>query len=204
MVARNKWFFTAFAAFLVLGALGLIFIPQGNEILFFSNYRSLAGDYFFRFITRLGEGVAFLAVFLLLLAVHYRHSLLVLATGLAVMGLSYLGKQFFAHDRPVRFFKKIDKLDEINLVDGVELASGATSFPSGHTFAAFALFTLLALLAPQKRWLALLFFTLALLVAISRIYLVQHFLKDVYVGAILGVILAAGGYQWGRNRRETE
>ena len=37
-------------------------------------------------------------------------------------------------------------------------------------------------------------FTIALIVGISRVYLVQHFLKDVYLGAIMGVLIAMGWY----------
>ncbi|MBK8704891.1 MAG: phosphatase PAP2 family protein [Saprospiraceae bacterium] len=35
---------------------------------------------------------------------------------------------------------------------------------------------------------------IALLVGFSRIYLIQHFLKDVYLGAIMGVAIAVIWY----------
>ncbi len=42
----------------------------------------------------------------------------------------------------------------------------------------------------RKKRFALPLFALALSVAISRIYLVQHFWPDVYVGALIGAALA--------------
>ena len=40
----------------------------------------------------------------------------------------------------------------------------------------------------HNKFLCLLFFILALLVGISRMYLLQHFFMDVYVGAIFGAV----------------
>ncbi|MBS1563115.1 MAG: phosphatase PAP2 family protein, partial [Bacteroidetes bacterium] len=61
------------------------------------------------------------------------------------------------------------------------------SFPSGHTTSAFALATILALHATKKGW-GVFFLLLAVGVAYSRIYLGQHFLPDVTMGAILGTV----------------
>ena len=85
----------------------------------------------------------------------------------------------------------MERFDELRLVEGVEVYIGATSFPSGHTMAGFALFGLLAFLLPKRyKGAALLFFLLALIVALSRVYLVQHFVKDIYLGAWLGLFIA--------------
>ena len=65
--------------------------------------------------------------------------------------------------------------------------SGLNSFPSGHTTSAFALATILALHATKKGW-GIFFLLLAVGVAYSRIYLGQHFLPDVTMGAILGTV----------------
>ncbi len=60
------------------------------------------------------------------------------------------------------------------------------SFPSGHTNAAFAAMVPLFVLGKkQYSWLALLF---AVLMGISRIYLVVHFPSDVIGGMITGTI----------------
>ena len=189
-IRENPLFFTAFSIWLIWGGVWLLTHHTGDAILFWSVHRSPFRDFFFKHATRLGEGIAYLAVIILALFVRVRHSLLVLATGLAVVLTSFLTKSFFAQERPLAYLRRFNQLDQINFVDGVHLHSGTTSFPSGHTMAAFALFALLAFLIKNKRIPTLLLFLLALSVAISRVYLVQHFFKDVYAGSVLGVGLA--------------
>ena len=189
-IRNNPFFFAAFATWLVWGGIWLITHQTGDALLFWSAHRSPFGDFFFKQITHLGEGIAYFVVILLALLIRFRHSLLIMGTGLTVMLTSFLTKSLFAQERPLAFFRRIDQLDQINFVDGVDLHSGDTSFPSGHTMAAFALFALIAFLSKYKRIPALLLFLLALTVAISRVYLLQHFMKDVYAGSIIGVALA--------------
>lgn len=62
------------------------------------------------------------------------------------------------------------------------------SFPSGHTATMFCFAVLLSLLL-RKRWISIVLLVLAVLVGYSRIYLLQHFLMDVAVGAAVGVIV---------------
>jgi membrane-associated phospholipid phosphatase len=63
--------------------------------------------------------------------------------------------------------------------------SGFISFPSGHSVTAFALACVLSHVYPRC---ALLFYGLAGLVALSRIYLAQHFPSDVVAGAAIGIL----------------
>ena len=55
---------------------------------------------------------------------------------------------------------------------------------------AFALFGLFALLVTQKKVIGILIFGLAVLVGFSRVYLIHHFFIDIYVGSIIGTLLA--------------
>lgn len=61
------------------------------------------------------------------------------------------------------------------------------SFPSGHSATAFSFFIALSLLVPKYK---LIFILLALLVALSRIVLLHHYLSDVMVGSAIGAITA--------------
>jgi undecaprenyl-diphosphatase len=60
----------------------------------------------------------------------------------------------------------------------------STSFPSGHAATAFAAATAVGVLHPRLRAPLL---GLAVLVAVSRVYLGVHFWSDVLVGSLLGV-----------------
>lgn len=63
------------------------------------------------------------------------------------------------------------------------------SFPSGHTTAIFSIAVTFIL---QEPWTALLFFPLAMLVGLSRMYLGLHYPTDVAIGALLGSSFAIG------------
>jgi membrane-associated phospholipid phosphatase len=60
----------------------------------------------------------------------------------------------------------------------------STSFPSGHAAAAFAAATAVGIFYPRLR---VPLYTLAALVALSRVYLGVHFWSDVLVGSLLGL-----------------
>lgn len=204
LIHDNRLFFICFSLFAIAGAILLQVVPQGQEILFFSERRSPAGDWFFRWGTRLGEGPAFLAAALIsLLFRRRRGALFVLLLGFVVMWVSYGTKTFFAHDRPYAWFLKLGQWSQIHPVDGVTIHAGATSFPSGHTMAAFALYSFLAFALPRKSVWPAVFFLLALIVGVSRIYLVLHFLKDVYAGALIGVFLALAVYMLYAQKRNS-
>ena len=63
------------------------------------------------------------------------------------------------------------------------------SFPSGHTITAFAIFIILAMVV-KKQYLKVLFTLTAILAGFSRVYLSQHFLEDIFLGALIGVAIA--------------
>lgn len=77
-------------------------------------------------------------------------------------------------------------LSLIHIVKGVELHS-VDSFPSGHSATVFC-FYLLACLFFNKKWIVIAGLIFALLVGYSRIYLAQHFPRDVAGGMLVAVI----------------
>ena len=60
------------------------------------------------------------------------------------------------------------------------------SFPSGHATIAWAMAVVLSRKEPKWRWL---FYTLAILISFSRIYLGKHYPLDVVAGALLGAVI---------------
>jgi membrane-associated phospholipid phosphatase len=192
LIRENSWYFIGFLIFLIVGAILLYTIDTGDAVIYFSERRSTFGDFFFKYGTKIGEaGIYFVIVFILLF-VRYRYAIIVPLLGLSVSITTYILKDFFGHDRPSLFFRRLGQLDELTLIEGVRLNGGTNSFPSGHTMSAFAIFTFLAFCWPMinKKLVGFLCFLVALMVGISRIYLVQHFLKDVYLGAIIGLFLS--------------
>ncbi len=57
------------------------------------------------------------------------------------------------------------------------------SFPSGHATIAFAMAVVLSKKEPKWKWM---FYMLAVLISLSRIFLGKHYPTDVLVGAFLG------------------
>jgi undecaprenyl-diphosphatase len=64
--------------------------------------------------------------------------------------------------------------------------SSGYGFPSGHTSAAFSLAAVLGITFPQAGWL---FYLVALLTGVSRLYFRAHYLVDVLGGALIGVFV---------------
>ncbi len=60
------------------------------------------------------------------------------------------------------------------------------SFPSGHAAVAFA-FALVTSCMMRKRWLSVLVFFLAVMIALSRVALDYHFMYDAVAGAFIGL-----------------
>ena len=73
----------------------------------------------------------------------------------------------------------------LNMVEGVDIHS-YHSFPSGHTATAFLAAALLIVTIKNKT-LSVLAILVACMVGISRVYLLQHFLIDIYFGSIVGI-----------------
>ncbi len=195
LLRHNSWFFAAFGLFLLLG-IPLLWQDQGDILIWVNDRRTPIADVFFKYYTKVSEGYAQVLIFFLLFFGYERRS----AWGIALGGVlatlvAAIAKRIFDHPRPQLFFEQHGLLQEIEPIPGVHWLRNFESFPSGHTLAAFALFAYLALALPWKRGFALWCFVLAALVGFSRMYLVQHFFKDVYLGAVLGVLVAVST-QW--------
>lgn len=190
IIRENKLYFIYLTCFILLGGISVLVWQKPSDILFFSENRTAWADFFFRYATHLGEAPVYFIAAIIAFFYQPRHALSIAATGILVLGTSFSLKALFAVDRPLAYFQKADLIQQINFVEGVNLHSGPTSFPSGHAMAAFALYTLLAFLLPKRMGYATAMFLLATLVCLSRVYLVQHFWQDVYAGGLIGVVLA--------------
>lgn len=156
------------------------------------------------------KGVTYLAQWpiyaLMLCFILRRYSVVAyyLVCELSATAVVQILKAVFNMPRPLEYFSHLASADELAafeqiMADGVRLHHWH-SFPSGHTQTFFVCATVLALLIggnailrrlPQwaKKWLPVMLLLLAALGGYSRIYLSQHFLLDVCIGSIIGVVV---------------
>lgn len=166
--------------------LAAIIIPKGNDVLWINGNHSEFSDRLFTFITYGGDGKIFIPLIVILLFVRFSHALVALSAW-AGHGLicSFMKRVVFPG--MLRPTGTIDN-DLLYFVPGVDVHANY-SFPSGHTATAFCFAVLLALLL-RRRSVFFIVITFALLVAYSRVYLLQHFLIDVVGGAFIGTLVA--------------
>ena len=174
--------------------LTLVFIALSGFFLFYSNRSEIHfylnqfhadwADRLFKIVTHLGDGAIFALAIPLAFIKNLRWFFIVACTAVIVLFVTGVLKQwvFQGLPRPALFLGE----ENLYLVPGVKIHT-MNSFPSGHTTAAFAFYFVLCFLIDNKVG-SFVLFVLASLVGYSRMYLSQHFLIDVTVGAILGVI----------------
>jgi len=202
MLKALRWFLIPYLLFLIVG-IGYYFShDHGDFVLLLNKNRIALLDFSMPWITHLGDGLFFALVTLIFVLYRWRVGMVVLALGLTQLITSYLLKRqvFRGTPRPKTFFAELEV--PLSFIEGVKVHS-YNSFPSGHTMTAFAIFFFLSCYF-QRRLFSVLFFTLALAVAISRVYLLQHFLIDVCVGSIVGIILGFIAYKYSQKVDKTQ
>ncbi len=186
ILVRNKSFFYLFLVFLTVGFLLLLLESKRDSFFQLNSIHTSYLDTIFINYTYLGDGIFSVIAVLVLLVIRkpvlaVQALISFLASGLLIQGL----KAIFQMPRPKAFFEP----GQYNYFFNGITHSGLNSFPSGHTTSAFALATILALNSTNKWWGCFCLFAAAV-VGYSRIYLGQHFLQDVVVGSLIGVLTA--------------
>lgn len=103
------------------------------------------------------------------------------ATAIAIQMLKFI----FGRTRPFYYLKNIQP----TTFTFFNYHSNFVSFPSGHSAGIWALTTCLIIIFKDNKYSKLLIIP-AFLVSISRLILNVHFLSDIFIGAILGIILS--------------
>ena len=194
LIQENKLYFGLFVTYIVAATIILNRITLGDELIELSKHNTLFWDSFFTHWTKVAEAYIYILAFLVCLFYRFGHALLFILLGAAVSLSSFFSKIFFSLERPYSYFNSLGIEAKLHVVDMNEINLGNSSFPSGHTISAFAIMSLFAFLSKDKFKLAILFFILALSSGFSRMYLSQHFLRDVVAGSLIGVYLAALSY----------
>ena len=145
-------------------------------------------DIFMSNITKLGNAgiVWILLTIVLLLIPKTRKSGLILASALIVDLILCNGilKPLIARIRP---------FDVNSAIQLIVAKPHDYSFPSGHTAASFTAVMALYLAGEKKMWKAAL--VLAVLIALSRLYLYVHYPTDIIGGVIFGSLSGYLGYK---------
>lgn len=186
--------------------LAILYIPQGELHLLLCNRHTPARDIFYKYYTQVAEWFPYVVCVSLLIFSRIGDG--VFAT--SAMTLSALSTQILKHIcntlRPVTWFDLFMPDVQLPLVEGVKM-NYWYSFPSGHTTSFFALALVAIVLitnhlldqrpvlqrsgsSAQRLYSAaiqILLFALAALGGYSRIYLSQHFARDVFGGIIIGI-----------------
>ena len=193
----------AYVALLVI-VLGLLYAYPKVELHMLLNGGHTAFlDTFFKYYSVLAEWPLYVLALLPLLWRKWEITLFYAICELAAGAVVQILKHLFMAPRPIVVFENYPDLT-LPLVEGVSLHH-SNSFPSGHTSTFFVFCTCCALLLAYQYWLRaeksnrkermlfnfvlLLLLGLAALGGFSRIYLSQHFLMDVCVGGIIGVLV---------------
>ena len=180
--------------FLLFFCIGLVLFPfykKGEFEIFINNQHHPFLDSFFSTVTHLGDGLILVIPLVLFLFHKYCYLALITIATAIHLGMVHLGKKwlFNGMPRPAEFFKDIPFYE----VPGVTLHHWG-SFPSGHTATAFMLASFFYLVLPKKFKLHLILMGVALLVGMSRVYLMQHFFEDIWAGALIGLFSTGVAY----------
>ena len=173
--------------FFLLGFIPFFLINKGDEIIYINQKRNYFLDIFFQCITFLGESYTFIFAIIYCFFFHKKKFVLYFAAGAIHFAIVQIMKRiiFINEARPTEYLK-----EKLYLIDGYEHHSWE-SFPSGHTASAFAFLIIFMYVEKKRQWWVPLS-CIALLVGFSRMYLLQHFYKDVYAGMWIGMITSLG------------
>jgi membrane-associated phospholipid phosphatase len=145
-------------------------------------------DKFFHYITFLGDG--WIAGFVILPAFFLYNTRLgiyvTISFIVAALITNALKWGFFQESYRPYWIYQYQNPYNVRKVEGEHL-NIIRSFPSGHATQAFAIF-FGAALASIKNYSKFFFLLIAIITACSRVYLCQHWIKDVAAGSAIGVL----------------
>ena len=175
-----------------------------NLDLFFAinnGMKSPIGDVLLGYTTYLGDGMvlyplALIGLFLLNRQRFWQHlGVVVVAALLGGVVLQAL-KAYFNAPRPLAYFEEAIQHGEV-VVNVMFEPLRSRSFPSGHAQSAFTFAHIFAFLVSrtslkkiQQQYLQVLFYLLASLTSLSRVYVGAHFPFDVVAGALIGIFFS--------------
>ena len=155
----------------------------------FQSFQNGFLDFFFNTISFLGEEYIFIALMGFVYWTYDKKFGEFLGLSLAATAvLNNTLKEIFDAPRP--FTEYPDRVNNLR-----PSTSSGHSFPSGHT-QIFSTFLYAAAFYLKKKWVYIVVSILVVLMMMSRIYLGVHYLEDVVVAALLGLLLGYTFYYY--------
>ncbi len=192
---RNPLFFLPYIFFLLFGVFVLGFYSKADGFFVMNPYHSYFLDQLFIRITYLGDGIFIIGLALILFFFRRRFLALMILSSYLLSGIiAQILKYFIIEARPAVY---LEKSGYPYFIEDVTLHN-FHSFPSGHTASIFALASILSFSFKNKSY-SIIFLIIAAATGYSRIYLGQHFMEDVFVGSIIGVLSSIACWLWFKN-----
>lgn len=181
-IVRFTWF---------LGALAILFVDKLDFQRKINQIGNSGFDVVMRYLTHAGDGIFALLVFIALLFIRIKTALIALICFGLTAGVVQLLKHtvFVKMKRPFYF---LQSEANFRIIDDFTYHT-SNSFPSGHAASIFAICTVIAYQYKSKLSVQLLLVIFAILVALTRVYLCQHFLQDIIAGSLIGTLIAYYG-----------
>lgn len=170
-----------------LFAFAIIFLNNKIELhKTFNRFHASILDELAKILTHVGDGFFLILIAVIFLFIELRIGILFFISFLITSGLVQFLKHFLFDGmmRPMYFLQN-DTF--FHTIDGFNYHF-YNSFPSGHATSCFVLFTILAYYFTSKISLQIVFLACAITLALTRVYLSQHFLNDVLAGSIIGTL----------------
>jgi membrane-associated phospholipid phosphatase len=181
-IVRFTWF---------LGALAILFVDKLDFQRKINQIGNSGFDVVMRYLTHAGDGIFALLVFIALLFIRIKTAVIALICFGLTAGVVQLLKHtvFVKMKRPFYF---LQSEANFRIIDDFTYHT-SNSFPSGHAASIFAICTVIAYQYKSKLSVQLLLVIFAILVALTRVYLCQHFLQDIIAGSLIGTLIAYYG-----------
>ncbi|HLP34787.1 MAG TPA: phosphatase PAP2 family protein [Amoebophilaceae bacterium] len=184
---ENRFFLSLFFFLFLVGLLPFFFFDSVTFFSFIKQWHHPIADGMAPYLSAIGNGLFYECILCLLALLRVRcKNLLIFGGSFVCMSLvvQVLKRVVFADSlRP----SALVAMESMHVVDGIKLLTNL-SLPSGHAGTIFTMATVVQLLSKQKKgWHACALCLFACLVSYSRVYLCQHFYRDIYVGACIGV-----------------
>ena len=189
----NRIFFIAYSIWLLIATMLCYAYSQATLSMYINSIQFPGLDSFAKYFTHVGDGLFAVILSILLLVYDRKIGILVILSYLMSSGITQALKHTLYADagRPIQFF---GGTTIVHFIEGVSLHAH-NSFPSGHTTSIFALCSMLAF-AFKKYSNQVLLFSIALVVGLTRVYLLEHYLIDVLAGSFIGVLSSILLYYW--------